>query len=65
MKGKVKKFDREKGFGFITSDDGKDVFFHYSSIVGDGFKSAEVGEAVEFELEETEKGLKAKNVVKI
>ena len=65
MKGKVKKFDKEKGYGFIIAEDGQDVFFHYSSLLSDGFKTAEAGDEVEFEIEESPKGLKAKNVVKI
>ena len=48
MKGTVKMFDKEKGFGFIHGEDGKDYFFHYSAIVMDDFKTAEKGEQVEF-----------------
>lgn len=65
MKGKVKMFNKEKGFGFITADDGHDVFFHYSSIIMDGYKTAEVGELVEFEEEESERGPRAKDIKKI
>ena len=50
MTGKVKMFNKEKGFGFITTDEGKDVFFHYSAIIFDGYKTAEAGEAVEFKV---------------
>ena len=50
MKGTVKNFNKEKGFGFIRTEEGKDVFFHWSSIVAEGFKTAEQGEAVEFDV---------------
>jgi CspA family cold shock protein len=60
--GKVKWFNRTKGYGFITSDDGTDVFVHYSGIAGDGFKSLDDGQAVEFEVAEGPKGPKAENV---
>lgn len=64
--GKVKKFDKEKGFGFIIMDGGdKDVFFHYSQIVQEGFKTIDEGQLVEFELVETDRGLQAHNVVKL
>ena len=66
MKGKVKWFNDSKGYGFITNDDGSgDVFVHYSSISGDGFKSLAEGDAVEFEVEDSDKGPKATNVVKL
>jgi cold shock protein len=61
--GKVKWFDTKKGFGFIQQDNGPDVFVHYSSIGGDGFKNLEEGQAVEFELLDSPKGPKAANVV--
>ncbi|MGE0268268.1 MAG: cold-shock protein [Candidatus Omnitrophota bacterium] len=64
-KGTVKWFHRKKGYGFITSEKGEDVFVHYTTISGDGFKFLEDGEAVEFELEEAEKGLKAKSVTRL
>ena len=48
MKGTVKKFDKEKGYGFITGEDGKDYFFHYSQLGMEGFKTAEVGQKVEY-----------------
>ena len=54
-----------KGFGFITAEDGKDVFVHYSSISGGGFKSLNEGDKVEFEVTNDQKGPKASNVVKI
>lgn len=62
MKGTVKKFDKEKGYGFITGEDGKDYFFHYSQLVMEGFKTAEVGQKVEYEAASTEKGLRANNI---
>jgi len=62
--GKVKWFNDAKGFGFITSDDGRDVFVHYGDIAGEGFRSLEEGQAVEFDINETDKGLKAANVRK-
>ncbi len=60
--GKVKWFNNTKGFGFITSDDGTDVFVHYSDVSGDGFKSLEEGDSVEFEITEGPKGPKAADV---
>lgn len=60
--GRVKWFNEKKGFGFIEQDDGADVFVHYSSIEGDGFRTLHENEEVEFELEEREKGPKALNV---
>ena len=64
MRGKVKWFNSEKGFGFIEQD-GKDIFVHYSGLVMDGFKSLEEGQAVEFEVTEGAKGPQAVNVVKL
>ncbi len=61
--GKVKWFDRKKGFGFIVGpEEDKDIFVHYTSIEGDGFRSLKEGESVEFDLVESEKGLQAFNV---
>ncbi|MBQ7891157.1 MAG: cold shock domain-containing protein [Erysipelotrichaceae bacterium] len=65
MQGKVKKFNKEKGFGFITLADGKDVFFHYSQLVMEGFKTIDEGAEVEFEIVETDRGPQAHNVVKL
>ena len=64
MKGTVKWFNAEKGYGFITGEDGKDVFVHYSAIQGDGFKTLDEGQAVDFELTEGQRGMQASNVVK-
>ena len=64
-KGRVKWFNPKKGYGFITSDDGKEVFVHFSSVQGEGFKSLREGEEVEFEITEGEKGEQATNVVKL
>jgi CspA family cold shock protein len=63
--GTVKWFNESKGFGFITSEDGSDVFVHYSSIQGNGFKSLAEGDAVSFDTEKGPKGLKAVNVSKV
>lgn len=65
MRGTVKWFNKERGYGFITSDEGTDYFVHFSGINGKGFKSLESSEIVTFDLEETERGMKAVNVTPI
>ena len=64
MKGTVKWFDQTKGFGFITSEDGNEVFVHYTGIKGDGFVVLEEGEEVEFEITEGKRGPQAIDVVR-
>lgn len=63
MKGICKWFNEKKGFGFITIDDGSDVFVHFSAIKRDGFKTLNEGDRVEFEIQEGPKGPQAVNVV--
>ena len=60
--GKVKWFDPKKGYGFIIGDQGQDVFVHYTSIVGDGFRALKDGEVVDYELVKGDKGFQARNV---
>ena len=62
--GKVKWFSNVKGYGFIEQEGGQDVFVHYSSIQGDGYKTLEEGDAVTFEIIQGEKGPQASNVVR-
>ena len=62
--GKVKWFNAEKGYGFITSEEGKDVFVHYSAIQCDGFRTLEEGDSVTFEVKESNRGPQASNVSK-
>jgi CspA family cold shock protein len=63
-KGTVKWFNRTKGFGFIEREEGEDVFVHFSAITGEGFKTLEQGQQVEFEVVQGPKGLQAANVKK-
>ncbi len=63
--GTVKWFSNQKGYGFITQDDGKDVFVHYSAVQGDGFKTLEEGQRVEFEITQGPKGEQATNVTRV
>lgn len=63
-KGKVKWFSNQKGYGFVTSEDGKDIFVHYSAIQGDGYKTLAEGQEVEFEVEKGPKGEQATKVNK-
>jgi len=65
VKGKVKWFSNQKGYGFITPENGKDVFVHHSVIQGDGYKSLEEGQEVEFEINQGPKGEQAANVTKL
>lgn len=65
MKGTVKWFNSGKGYGFITPEEGNDVFVHFSSVAGDGYKSLNEGDKVEFDIVSDQKGPKASNVVKI
>ena len=62
IKGTVKWFNESKGFGFLSQEDGDDVFVHYSSIQSSGFKSLNEGQSVEFEVHDGPKGLQAVNV---
>jgi len=64
-KGTVKWFNAEKGFGFITTDSGKDIFVHFSAIQGDGFKSLDEGQNVSFDITQGNKGDQATNVNRI
>ena len=64
VRGTVKWFNREKGYGFISREGGDDVFVHYSSIQGEGFRNLDEGEEVEFTIESSPKGPQATNVTK-
>lgn len=63
-KGKIKWFSNQKGYGFITGEDGKEVFVHYSAIQGEGYKTLEEGQEVEYEVTQGPKGDQATNVRK-
>lgn len=63
--GTVKWFNAEKGFGFISTEEGQDVFAHFSQIQADGFKSLEDGQKVAFDVEEGQRGPQATNIVKL
>ena len=65
MQGKVKWFNGEKGFGFISVEGGEDVFVHFTAIQGEGFKSLEEGQDVSFDIVEGNRGPQAANVVKL
>jgi len=65
MQGRVKWFNAEKGYGFIESEQGGDVFVHFSAIQQEGFKTLEEGQAVEFDIVEGARGPQAANVVKL
>ncbi|WP_047152268.1 cold-shock protein [Aneurinibacillus tyrosinisolvens] len=64
-RGKVKWFNGEKGFGFIEVEGGEDVFVHFSAIQGEGYKSLDEGQEVEFEIEQGQRGPQATNVRKV
>jgi CspA family cold shock protein len=65
MKGKVKWFSNQKGYGFITTEEGKDVFVHHSAIQGEGYKTLNQGQDVEFDVTTGPKGEQASNVKKL
>ncbi|MBN2604321.1 MAG: cold-shock protein [Bacilli bacterium] len=65
MTGTVKWFNSEKGYGFITTEDGADIFVHFSAIGGEGFKTLDEGQKVEFDVVEGDRGPQASNVVKL
>ena len=65
MKGTVKWFNPEKGFGFITGEDGEDAFVHFSAIQSEGYKTLSDGQEVTYDLIEGPKGMQASNVVKV
>ena len=64
-KGTVKWFSNQKGYGFISTEEGKDVFVHHASIQGEGYKTLQQGQSVEFEITQGAKGEQASNVVKL
>ncbi len=65
MRGTIKIFNKNKGFGFVTNDLGEDVFFHYSHLVMEGFKTIEEGAEVEFDCVESDRGMQAHNIIRI
>jgi len=65
LKGTVKWFNAEKGYGFLQVDGGEDVFVHFSAIQGDGFKTLDEGQAVEFDVTDGNRGPQAANVTKL
>ena len=65
VKGTVKTFNKEKGYGFITSEGGEDLFFHYSSLQMEGFKTVEKGQKVQFNIENGDRGNRAVNITVI
>ena len=65
MRGKIKWFNNAKGYGFIQRDDGKDVFVHFSAIRGDGYRTLDEGQEVEFDIADSPKGPQAENVMKV
>ena len=65
MQGTVKWFNGSKGYGFITTEEGEDVFVHYNSIVGEGYKTLDEGDKVQFEVEQGPKGLQATGVSRV
>jgi CspA family cold shock protein len=65
MKGTVKWFNSEKGYGFITTEEGQDIFVHYSAINAEGFKTLNEGDEVQFEVTEGDRGPQASNVEKL
>ncbi len=64
MKGTVKWFNDSKGYGFIKPPEGEEVFVHFSAIVGEGFRTLAEGDEVEFEIQESDRGVKAANVIR-
>ena len=65
VQGSVKWFNEKKGYGFIEREDGDDVFVHFSAISGDGFRTLEEGQRVEFTIQQGPKGLQAADVIKV
>ena len=65
QKGTVKWFNADKGYGFITGEDGQDVFVHFSAINGEGYKSLDEGQAVSYDVEQSDRGPQVANVTKL